>query len=519
MMKSSIKLTTLAFVLSFLFPQLSQGEKLYNAQTFTLKNGLVVYLIENHRIPVVSHMVVYRVGSGDDPRGKTGLAHFMEHMMFKGPKGSDPERLMGDVSKIGGAVNASTGFDVTSYYEIVPRANLEYFMKLEASRMQELPVRQEDVTPEIQVVLEEENMRMGNDPMMQFYRDLLSVYFRHHPYGTMPIGWRHEIKTYTPQDVTDFHKRFYAPDNAFLILSGDLTLAKAKELVEKYYGGIAPSKQPPRKRVQEPALESVVHITKVSKRVAHPSVVIMMPAPTYDPQNPAFSDALDIAIYGLGNSATGLLYRRLVEDLKVATSFSMDYDPYRLDDATITIMAQSAPGTSAEALRKILADEIKKAIDKGFTEKQLKKFKTQTLSTLDYLKDSLLGGATHLVAPLIKHIPLEQIETWPETTKSLKLEDVNKMLKDFLMPTHYVLGYLLPEKEVGPTITITEKPQEKTIQKETSKAVKTNLKKKVEKKIEKKPPLKKGQPKKIFPPKKPPLKAKNTPKKTGANHA
>tara|TARA_R110002095_G_scaffold215483_1_gene209845 strand:- start:444 stop:1991 length:1548 start_codon:yes stop_codon:yes gene_type:complete len=515
-MKKSIKLVFLALCIGLLFPQLGHGEKLYNAQTFTLTNGLKVYLIENHRVPVVSHMVVYRVGSADDPLGKSGLAHFMEHMMFKGPKGSAPERLMGDVNKIGGSVNASTDFDVTSYYEIVPRAHLEHFMKLEASRMMDLPVRLKDTTPEIQVVLEEENMRMGNNPMMQFYRDLYGAYFRHHPYGTMPIGWRHEIKAYTPQDVKNFHRRFYAPDNAFIILSGDLTLQKAKELVEKYYGGIAPSKQPPRKRVQEPALTSIIQVTKVSDRVAHPSVVMMVPAPTYDPENPTPADALDLAIYGLSNSATGLLYRRLVEDLKVATSFSMGYNPYKVDEAMITIAAQGAPGIPPEALKKVIQEEIKKIIDQGFTSAQLEKFKTQTLSTLDYLKDSLLGGANHLVAPLIKNIPLEQIETWPETTKALKLEDVNGALKAHLAPQYYVFGYLLPEKMEAPGLLEKgdiEKPQEKEVIEKPKAAVKEVAQKKV------------SRPKKIMPPKKPPfkkkplIKAKNTTTRKGAKHA
>jgi len=515
MMKKSIRSIVLTLLLGSLLPQFSYGEKLYNAQTFTLTNGLAVYLIENHRTPVVSHMVVYRVGSADDPKGKSGLAHFLEHMMFKGPKGSAPERLMEDVNKIGGEVNASTSFDVTSYYEIVPREHLEHFMKLVASRMQDLPVRLEDVTPEIQVVLEEENMRVGNNPVMQFYRDLYGAYFRHHPYGTMPIGWRHEIKTYTPQDVKAFHRRFYAPDNAFIILSGDLTLKKAKELCEKYYGGIAPAKQPRRQRVVEPALESMVQVTKTSNRVAQPSVVLMMAAPTYDPENPIPADSLDLGIYGLSNSATGILYRRLVEELKVATSFSMDYDPYRLDNAMITIAAQSASGISPEDLKKAIQEEIKRFIDQGFTAEQLEKLKIQSLSTLDYLKDSLLGGANHLVQPLIKHVPLEQIETWPEATKALKVEAVNEVLKTYLSPEYYVTGYLLPEK--GEKASLVEAPQENAETKDPEKIVEDKGEKKVEVPLDifkketssKTPPVKKVAP----------LKTENAPQKKGIKHA
>ncbi len=515
MIKKSIKSVVLAVLFGVLVPQLSHGEKLYNAQTFTLTNGLVVYLIENHRIPVVSHMVVYRVGSADDPKGKSGLAHFLEHMMFKGPKGSAPERVMEDVNKIGGAVNATTSFDVTSYYEIIPRDHLEHFMKLEASRMQDLPVRLEDVTPEIQVVLEEENMRVGNNPMMQFYRDLYSAYFRHHPYGTMPIGWRHEIKTYTPKDVRDFHRRYYAPDNAFIVLSGDLTLSKAKELCEKYYGGIAPAKQPRRQRVEEPALESMIQITKTSERVAQPTVVLMMPAPTYDSENPIPAGALDLGIYGLSNSATGILYRRLVEELKVATSFSLDYDPYQLDNTTITIVAQSAPGISPDALKKAVLEEISAFIETGFTAEQLERLKTQSLSTLDYLKDSLLGGANHLIAPLIKHVPLEQIETWPEATKALKLEEVNGNLKTYLTPQYYVTGYLLPETGEQPPLA--KEPQESVEVTEPEKIIEDKSDKKNEVPVDvfkKKASEKESSIKKASP-----LKAEKKSQKKGIKHA
>ncbi|HBN21750.1 MAG TPA: hypothetical protein DD412_00735, partial [Holosporales bacterium] len=302
---------------------------------------------------------------------------------------------------------------------------------------------------------------------------------------------------------------------AFIILSGDLTLSKAKELCEKYYGGIAPAKQARRQRVKEPALESMVEITKTSARVAQPSVVLMMPAPTYDPENPIPAGALDLGIYGLSNSATGLLYRRLVEELKVATSFSLDYDPYQLDNTTITIVARSAPGISPEALKQAIQEEIKNFIEKGFTAEQLERLKTQSLSTLDYLKDSLLGGASHLVAPLIKHVPLEQIETWPEATKALKLEDVNEVLKTYLDPKYYVTGYLLPETGEGSPLT--KAPQKNTEVKEPEKIVEDKGKKKADvplKDFKKKTPPKKPSIKKTSP-----LKAAKKSRKKGIKHA
>jgi zinc protease len=422
-------------------------EKLYNAQTFTLANGLQVYVIENHRVPAVSHTVVYRVGSADDPRGKAGLAHYLEHMMFKGPKGSNPERLTEEVERVGGKINASTSFDVTQYYEIIPKEYLERMIQLEASRMGNLPVRPEDAAPELKVVLEEENMRMGNNPFMQFYAAVRAAFYRHHPYGVMPIGYRDEIKTYVSQDVKDFHQRFYGPDNALVILAGDITFSEAKALCEKHYGPVPKRGIAPRKRVVEPPFKSQIQVTHHSDRVSDPYVVMIMGAPSLDTKAPDKAYALDLGAYALSNSATGILYRRLVEELKVATSFSISYDPYELDAGCVMIIAQAVPGVSPEKLSEMIHAELKKFLEKGMTPQALETYKIQLLSGLDYRKDSLSAGGEGLVAPLIKGVPLETIETWPVALKGLSPEIVNGVLKETLLPISYVLGYLLPEKK------------------------------------------------------------------------
>ena len=419
----------------------------YDAKTFTLKNGLTFYLIENHRIPVVAHMVVYKVGSADDPRGKSGLAHYMEHMMFKGPKGSASEKIMADVQKVGGAINASTGYDMTHYYEIVPKDNLEHVMKLEADRMKALEALPEQAAPELKVVLEEENMRMGNNPIMQFLQVMNAAFYKHHPYGTMPIGWRSEIETYTPEDVVELHKRWYSPENAIIVLSGDLTLSEAKDLANKYYGHIPGKNIKPRVRVKEPKLTSIINVTHYSDKVTQPYVLVMLPVPSYDPKNPQISNAIEMVTDILSNGANGILYRKLVEDLRVATSFSIGYDAYSLDDTNLQIVAQAAPGVDIEKLKQVMHKELQAVIEKGISQELLDKFKVQTLSGLDYIKDSLLAGAGHLISPLVKGVPLEQIENWPDLVKDLKLEDVNRSLKQYFGHKYYVQGVLLPEKK------------------------------------------------------------------------
>ncbi len=426
------------------------SEKFYNAQKFTLKNGLRVFLIEHHRTPVVSQMVVYRIGSADDPIGKSGLAHFTEHLMFKGPKGSDPERIMSDAETVGGMVNASTGYDTTQYYEIVPKEHIEHFMKLEASRMRNLPVRAEDVTPEISVVLEEENMRYGNNPYTQFYFDLRAAFFRHHPYQTRPIGYRSEIKTYTPEDVDSFHKKHYGPNNAFVILSGDMTLPEAKRLMEKYYGDI-PARggwsDHGRGRVKEPELKIDIILNKKSDQVALPYIFELMPAPDYTPQNRTEAEALSVGFFALTNTLTGILYRRLVEELKVATFINISSNYLRMDDDPIFLNMQTAKGVSLEKLEKTFKEELNKILDLGLSEQQLKDYKIQMLAGVAFVKDSLMAGAGDLISPLISEVPLARTEAVSELVHNINVDEINTALRKYLRPKHSVKGYLLPEQK------------------------------------------------------------------------
>lgn len=424
------------------------GEKFYNVKTFTLDNGLDVYLVENHRTPVAGITVIYRVGSADDPRGKSGLAHFVEHMMFKGPKNSAPERIMRDAEAVGGSVNAMTNFDSTTYYEIVPKTHFEKFVGFEADRMRTLEVRQEDVTPEIKVVLEEENMRMGNNPFMQFMAAMRQTYFRHHPYGTMPIGYRNEIKSYTPKDVRDFYQNHYGPNNAFVILSGDVTLEEAKALMQKYFGDIPrrggwSSKD--RGRVIEPKLKHTAVIEKISDRVADPYVFIYASAPSVNQGDYTESDALSLGIFALTNQATGILHRRLVEEKKVASFVSIQYDPMTVNQDKLSIVTQSLEDVSLESLEHELEAALNEILQTGLSQKKLDQYKQELLIQGDYMKDSLLSGSDTLIAPLVANIPLERLEYWQSIVQTISVEDVNRALRTYLKPKYYVKGYLKPD--------------------------------------------------------------------------
>ena len=425
------------------------GKPFFNAQSFTLKNGLTVYLVENHRTPVAGITVVYRVGSSDDPRGKAGLAHFVEHMMFKGPKGSSHEKVMRDAESVGGSVNAVTSYDWTKYYEIVPKEYFESFVKLESDRMRMIPARQEDVTPEIQVVLEEESRSLGNNPILQFIGAMEAAFFRHHPYGTLPIGYRSEIKAFSPEDVKAFHQAHYGPNNAFIMLSGDLTLDEAKSLMEKYFADIPRRggwNDHNRNRVSEPPLNYNVIVEKSSDRVNTPYVRIQLPGFQAFPNHLDDADALDAAIYALVNPTSGLLYLELVEKQKVATFFSIQFNSDRVNADSISIMTQAAENVSKEQLLDAFKTALERVVETGITQKQLDQIKKEILVSGDYIKDSLLSGSDHLITPIIGGHDLKRYEHWHAYLDALTVDHVNAALKKYLSISNYVLGYLVPDE-------------------------------------------------------------------------
>lgn len=425
-----------------------QPGPLYAIKHFSLRNGLKVYVIENPRIPVVFHMIVYHVGSADDPLGKSGLAHYLEHMMFKGPKDSASTNLQKFVRKVGGVYNATTSYDSTNYFEIVPTQHLDTIMAIEAERLEKLIVLDEEVAAERQVIIEERFMRLENEPFQLFIEAMHSTFYAHHPYRIHPIGWLEEMKGLTAQDVRDFHAKWYSVDNAFIIMAGDITLAKAEQLVKKHFGTLKPRGTSTQNRVKEPPRRTRQNITMTSKQIASPYLLYMFKAPKFDASNPAQSLALELGVFGLFNHDTGRLYQRLVEDLKVASHLFANYDSMRLDHAEFQIYAQAAEGVSPDELKVALERELQKELQTTFSQEELQTYKTQILSDLDYLKDSLTAGATGMVAAgLIIKAPLETIENWPTLLKQISAQNVHESLSLVLKDPHYLTGQLLPETQ------------------------------------------------------------------------
>lgn len=419
--------------------------KLFDAKTFTLANGLKVLVLENDRVNLVTHMVGYKVGCADSPVGKSGIAHYLEHMMFKGPKGSGAAEFSNFVDAVGGNNNAMTSQDSTVYYAVVPKEHLEKVMGMESERMAKLEVLDDQAKPELKVVLEEWNMRIGNSPQGKFATAIDSAFFTRHPYRIPTIGWRDEIESYTPDDVRKFYNDWYAPNNAVLILSGNITLTEAQQLCEKYYGSIKQKKLPKRHRDVEPPMDKKLKLEMTSNKIDLPYISISYPAPNFKADNLKEVYALQVLSYVLGGSSTSVLYKKFVERDSTASAIYASYDEYNLDPQSFSIQAQLTGKMKHGAFEDALMTELKRLADRGFTKKEIENGKSKMLSGLVYIRDSLMSGADHLLQTALLDIPLDVMESWPEGIKAVTAEDVNKAFKKIFNAEGYLVGHLLPE--------------------------------------------------------------------------
>ncbi len=328
---------------------------------FTLKNGLEVVVIPDRRTPVVTHMMWYRVGAADEEPGKSGLAHFLEHLMFKGTAKNPAGRFSQVVGTIGGQENAFTSSDYTGYYQRVSRDKLKEMMEFEADRMTGLVLTDDVVKPELNVVLEEQNQRVANSPGAKLGEEVVAALYLNHPYGRPVIGWRHEIEKLTREDALAFYRKYYTPNNAILVIAGDVTVDEVKKLAEETYGKVARrSELPPRMRPREPEQRSVRLVTLADPRVAQPSMQRSYLVPSATTAKPGEAEALEVLSQILGSGMNSRLYRRLVVDKQLAVSAGAWYQGSALDDTRFGVSGTPRPNVTLpqldEAIDEVIAE-------------------------------------------------------------------------------------------------------------------------------------------------------------------
>src|SRR5215813_13382078 len=350
----------------------------HDVSHFRLANGLELVVVPDHRTPVVTHMIWYKVGSADETAGKSGLAHFLEHLMFKGTAKHPAGQFSKTVSTVGGQENAFTSTDYTGYFQRTSREHLPTLMELEADRMTGLTLSDDLVRPELQVVLEEQNMRVANNPGARLGEQVVAALYLNHPYSRPVIGWRHEIEKLTREDALDFYRRFYTPNNAIVVVAGDVTAEGVKALAEKTYGKVEPRAAiGPRVRPQEPVQDAVRQVTLADPRVAQPSLQRSYLAPSYATAKAAEAEAIDVLAQILGNGSTSRLYRVLVVEKDLATSAGAWYQGSALDLSRLGVYAAPKPGVTLPRLEDAVDAVVAEVAEHGITADELERAKTR----------------------------------------------------------------------------------------------------------------------------------------------
>jgi len=413
---------------------------------FTLANGLEVVVIPDHRTPVITHMLWYRVGAADETAGKTGLAHFLEHLMFKGTK-KNPQGLFSQtVSNIGGNENAFTSSDYTGYFQRTAREHLKMLMEFEADRMTGLVLTDDVVKPELQVVLEEQNMRVANNPGARLAEQVDAALYLNHPYGRPIIGWRQEIEKLTREDALEFYKRFYTPNNAILIVAGDVTAEEVKKLAEETYGKVPRiTEVPPRVRPQEPVQVAPRTVTLADPRVTQPSLQRYYLVPSYTTSKGGESEALEILAHILGRGSNSRLYQELVVEKGIAVSAGAGYSGSALDDTRIYISGTPKAGTTLGQLEDAMDEVIAEVAKNGITADELERAKTRLIADAVYAQDNQGTLARWYGAALTTGGSVEQIKTWPDRLRATTAEQVRDAAKKWFDKRRSVTGYLVKD--------------------------------------------------------------------------
>ena len=435
--------TTLALLLLSATPALAEMPP--GVSHFTLDNGMEAVVIEDHRAPVVVQMVWYKVGSADEVAGKTGLAHYLEHLMFKGTDKLAAGELSKTVTANGGMDNAFTSYDFTAYFQRIAADRLDLVMGMEADRMANLRIGEDDWQAERQVVLEERAQRTDSDPRALFGEERSAVQFYNHPYGRPVIGWRQEMEDLTREDALDWYDRHYAPNNAVLIVAGDVTADEVRALAEKHYGPIPPDPQALREdRPQEPLQRAERRMEMSDPRVAQPVLSRSVIAPERNAGDQKRAAALTVLAELLGGSPqTSVLGQSLVLPGK-ALFVGAGYDGLAVDPTTFSVSMVPAPGVSQDDAEAALDAALAQFLKDGPDPAHLDRVRTQLKAARIYERDSAHGRAYDYGQGLSIGLSVEDVNDWPDLLAAVTADDIRAAAAEVLGDRPGVTSWLLP---------------------------------------------------------------------------
>jgi zinc protease len=417
----------------------------FGAESFALSNGLQIVVLPNHRAPAVTQMVWYKIGAADDPRGKSGSAHFLEHLMFKGTRAHPPGEFSALISQGGGRNNAFTTADYTVFHETVAKDRLDLVMQLEADRMTGLALDDSVVLPEREVVLEERRTRTDNDPVALLREQLTANLFLNASYRLPPIGWESEIRRLGTADALAFYRDWYSPDNAILIVAGDTDSAEVRRLAEKHFGPLAARSHPDRIRLDEPEHRAAIRLEMKSERVAQPSWRRLYLAPSYRGGATQHAYALQVLAEILGGGSDSRLYQTLVLRDGVALSASADYSPSAIGLSNFGIYATPKTGVAAAALEAAVDAQLHRLVEEGVDLDEVRRAEQRMEAAAIYAHDSLSGPANIVGAALAIGQTLDDVTAWPTRISAVTPAQIEAAARAVLTLRNSATGILLPE--------------------------------------------------------------------------
>jgi zinc protease len=394
----------------------------------------------------VTNMVWYRVGAADEPPAQSGIAHFLEHLMFKGTEKIEPGLFSKIVARNGGEDNAFTNHDVTAYFQRVAKERLPMVMEMEADRMANLRLAENDVVTERKVIIEERKSRVDNDPNSILQEQMMAALYQSHPYGIPVIGWEHEILTLDRDDAMEYYERFYAPNNAIVVIAGDVVPDEVKKLADETFGKLKPSARiGVRERPQEPKHYAPVRVDLSDPRAGRTIVQRYYLAPSVSTADEGEAEALTLLMKIVAGGSTGRLYRKLVAEDKIAASAGGWYSDSGLDGGRIGVYAVASGDSAAPAeLEKGIDAVISEIVANGVTPEELERARANEIADFVYATDSQGALARQYGWRLAMGQSLEEIDQWTERLKKVDAAAIQRVAAKHLLLKNSVTGVLTP---------------------------------------------------------------------------
>ncbi|MER9018145.1 pitrilysin family protein [Mesorhizobium sp. M0898] len=417
---------------------------------FLLDNGMEVVVIPDHRAPIVTHMVWYKIGSADEPPGKSGIAHFFEHLMFKATSNHAAGELDRAVAAIGGSDNAFTSYDYTAFHETVVPQALGEMMGFEADRMRNLILNDDVIKTERDVILEERRSRIDSNPQAVLDEEIDATLWQNQPYRIPVIGWMQEMEKLNRTDALAFYNKYYTPNNAVLVVAGDVEPETVKALAEKTYGKIARGPDlPPRIRPVEPEQNTRRTVTLTDGRVSVPSFTTQWVVPSYHTAKPGEAEALDVLSEILGGGNRSRLYQELVVRQGIAAEAGAFFQGTMLDDTNFTVYGAPRGDAKLADIEAAVDAEIARIAKDGVTSDELEKSKDRFVRSMIFARDKQEDMANIYGSTLATGGNVQNVQQWPDRIRKVTADQVKAVAARYLNLDHATTGYLLPETQAG----------------------------------------------------------------------